>query len=112
MKFNNHSVTVRVRVRVRLNHITKLAIHRIETSVSGASFSSWQAGYQGWWRGWRVQLDRKDELNPTLTLSPLTLTQLLQQLYPCSRSYCQTRRLLLTLSPPDLAASSCRGGVL
>ena len=35
-------------------------------------------------------------------LSPLTLTQLPQLLYPCSHSYCQTRRLLLTLAltPP------------
>ena len=30
-------------------------------------------------------------------LSPLTLPQLPQLLYPCSHSYCQTRRLLLTL---------------
>ena len=32
-------------------------------------------------------------------LSPLTLTQLPQLLYPCSHSYCQTRRLLLTRNP-------------
>ena len=31
-------------------------------------------------------------------LSPLTLPQLPQLLYPCSHSYCQTRRLLLTLT--------------
>ena len=31
-------------------------------------------------------------------LSPLALTQLPQLLYPCSHSYCQTRRLLLTLT--------------
>ena len=31
-------------------------------------------------------------------LSPVTLTQLPQLLYPCSHSYCQTRRLLLTLA--------------
>ena len=33
-------------------------------------------------------------------LSPLTLTQQPQLLYPCSHSYCQTRRLLLTLTLP------------
>ena len=38
-------------------------------------------------------------LTLTLTLlSPLTLTQLPQLLYPCSHSYCKTRRLLLTLT--------------
>ena len=31
-------------------------------------------------------------------LLPLTLTQLPQLLYPCSPSYCQTRRFLLTLA--------------
>ena len=31
-------------------------------------------------------------------LSPLTLTQLPQLLYPCSHSYCQRERLLLTLT--------------
>ena len=31
-------------------------------------------------------------------LSPPTLPQLPQLLYPCSHSYCQTRRLLLTVT--------------
>ena len=35
---------------------------------------------------------------PANMLSPLTLPQLPQLLYPCSHPYCQTRRLLLTVT--------------
>jgi hypothetical protein len=49
-------------------------------------------------------------------LSPLALTQLPQLLYPCSHSYCQTRRLLLTNCSLSLKTSCgelrCLGGTI
>ena len=44
-------------------------------------------------------LDGPGQATEGITLNlTLTLTQLPQLLYPCSHSYCQTRKLLLTLA--------------